>query len=51
MSVGGAVESTKDFKFMIIILVSVTLAVLILLFVVYKMIQIRKRRLEADEWL
>jgi hypothetical protein len=36
---------------MIVILVSVTLAVVILLVVVYKMIQVRKRRLEADEWL
>jgi len=34
-----------------VIFVSMSLTVIVLLILIYKMIQIRKRRLEADEWL
>lgn len=51
ITIGGAQQSTHNSELLIVIFVSMGLTVLILLLVIWKMIQIRKRRLEADEWL
>ena len=50
-SIGGATESVFDLKLMIITVLSVALSALILVCIIYKMIQIRQRRFQADEWL
>jgi heme/copper-type cytochrome/quinol oxidase subunit 2 len=51
MTVGGAALSSHNSELLIVIFVSMTLTVIVLLLLIYKMIQIRKRRLDADEWL
>lgn len=51
LTVGGAKDSTHNSQLLIIIFSSMSVTVVILLVIIYKMIQIRKRRLEADEWL
>lgn len=51
IQIGGAEDSTHDSELLIVIFVSMGLTVLVLLLVIWKMIQIRKKRLEADEWL
>lgn len=51
ITVGGATNSEHNNKLLIIIFSSMSVTVIILLVLIYKMIKIRKRRLEADEWL
>ncbi len=51
LAIGGAQITNHDKQLLIVIFVTMTIVVSILGLVIYKMISIRKRRLEADEWL
>lgn len=51
LAVGGANLANEDKTISLLILGLMSFTVIVLLFVIFKMIQIRERRLKADQWL
>lgn len=51
LTIGGAKDSTHDSELLIVIFVAMAITVILLLILIYKMIQIRSKRIEADLWL